>query len=280
MTGAGEAAPYVQGESYYDRTVAGNRAMKTRALIATHHKTGTAWMIGTFRSICRTLDIPFLIGKSRAEFKKASAPVVIFHAQGFRNQRQLLKDPDARIFHLIRDPRDVIISGMRFHREAKEDWLHVPQEKFGGLSYQEKLNALPSDRDRYLLEMNHVQTIDNMMTWNYHMTNSFECKYEDLICDTDMKLFPEIARHLGFSESEMDFCRDDFWRQHIFGGMSQEKLIRKKHIRSGTARQWPKIFDREMGQEFLRCHGAALRKLGYEADNSWIDMLPDRHESA
>ncbi|HEX4160548.1 MAG TPA: sulfotransferase domain-containing protein [Rhizomicrobium sp.] len=252
--------------------------MNRRALVATHHKTGTTWMIATFREISRRLDIPYLnaVSKPKAEIRKTTTPLILFHGHGFKGHSKLLADTEVRIFHLIRDPRDVVISGMRFHRVARETWLHNPKNKFDGLSYQAKLNSLPTDRERYLFEMKHVRSIGHMMNWDYGLPNCFTCKYEDLICDTDTEMFAKIASHLGFSDGEVDICRECFWRHHIFGGMSEEKLNRKRHVRAGDARQWPAIFDREMGEEFMRCHGEALVRLGYEVDDSWIGSLPSR----
>lgn len=63
-----------------------------------------------------------------------------------------LSDCSYRGLHLIRDPRDVILSGMHYHLRAPEKWLHDPEPDYGGLSYQEKLNSLDGD-GRLFLEM-------------------------------------------------------------------------------------------------------------------------------
>jgi hypothetical protein len=180
-----------------------DEGMKHRALIATHHKTGTAWMTSTFRDICSHLKIRFvnLHVEQIDSFSEAAPPIVLIHTHGFSKMSWLLEGERDRIFHLIRDPRDVIISGMHFHLVAKEPWLHVPKRKFGGLSYQVKLNNLFDDKQRYLFEMQNTRTIHEMLRWDYDRPRSFECRYEELIEDLRSNLFFRIATHLGFSDS-------------------------------------------------------------------------------
>jgi hypothetical protein len=45
---------------------------------------------------------------------------------------------------VIRDPRDVIVSGANYHCKADEPWLHIPEKRFGGLTYHQKINSLTS----------------------------------------------------------------------------------------------------------------------------------------
>jgi hypothetical protein len=70
---------------------------------------------------------------------------------------------------LIRDPRDVIVSGCFYHQSAEEAWLQVPQRRLGGLSYQEKLRSYASFDDQLLFEMENpgVHTIRQMLEWGY-----------------------------------------------------------------------------------------------------------------
>ena len=252
--------------------------MERCAVVATHHKTGTVWMNTTFRAICEALGIPFaLIDLNTAvDPESCVAPMVFADSHSsFRHCRWMLADPRFRIFHLIRDPRDVIISGMHYHRTSKERWLFVPRAEFGGMDYQTKLNSLATDSERYLFEMANCgqKTLRRMLGWNYRRANGFECKYEDLVQDVDMSLFTRIATHLGFCEDELEVCRDVFWRNAMFGGKARRKG-RIHHIRSGEKGQWRTVFDRCLGEEFINRFGDALVKLGYEEDNSWVGCLP------
>jgi len=248
------------------------------AVIATHHKTGSVWMTTTFRAICAKLDMPFVnIGlETKIEADRCIPPVAFSDSHAsFRHCRWILNHENVRIFHLIRDPRDVVISGMHYHRTSSEKWLFTPRDKFGGETYQAKLNRLPTEHERYVFEMDFAggNTIRRMAGWNYGKSNSFECRYEDLIRDFEGDLFVKIAAHLGYGEGELDLCRKTFWDLAIFGGKSRRRH-EIRHVRSGETGQWQGVFDRSLGEEFVARFGDVLVRLGYEQDNMWVGRLP------
>src|SRR5205807_6273285 len=118
---------------------------RCRAIIATHHKTGTAWMSKVFNAVADRLSVPIL-SQSRKSSPQIPLPVILFNNHSdFSSADWILRDPDSRIFHLIRDPRDVIISAMHYHKTARESWLHRAKAKFGQKTYQEELNSLRDD---------------------------------------------------------------------------------------------------------------------------------------
>jgi len=260
--------------------------MNRRAIVSMHHKTGTKWMSQTFRAVSRDLGIDFHFFPARKQaLGELVAPCIIVdrHAVWFTEEKRasekLIGD---RIFHLIRDPRDVVISGMHYHRKSEEPQLHKTRDEFGGLTYQQKINSLPDDHSRYLFEMDNTagKTIRSMLAWDYSKLESFEVKYEDLIEDTETSLFAEISAHLGFSGDEITQCRDAFWRNSLFGTDVKKKSwkpdLKQTHVRSGRKRQWEKSFDKPLARAFLERFPDALVKLGYERDNAWINALPEQ----
>jgi hypothetical protein len=165
---------------------------------------------------------------------------------------------------------------MHYHLLANEKWLHRPQDRLGGKTLQQGLNALATERERYLFEMTYglPQNLANMVSWDKSLPNSVECRYEDMIADVEGTRFRETARHLGFDAREIPVCAEAFWKQSIFGGKADRKSA---HVRSGAARQWPSVFDRSLAIAFEEQHGAALVTLGYERDSSWIDTVPENN---
>lgn len=249
--------------------------MNCYAVIATHHKTGTVWMRNVFRDIAQELGIRFVyVGKKVPQPGKFAPPAIFLndHAN-FASMPWLLHGESSRILHVVRDPRDVLISAMHYHRVANERWLHNPRKAFGGLSYQMKLNSLPDDMSRYRFELMHsaARTVKEMCRWNYGASNCMECRYEDLVADRDMKLFMEIIRHLGFAPAEMQTCHAAFRRNFLVGEQPHSSSI---HLRAGKARQWEQTFDRDLAALFIRQLGDALISLGYEQDSSWAEKLP------
>ncbi|MGD0191539.1 MAG: sulfotransferase domain-containing protein [Rhizomicrobium sp.] len=249
--------------------------MESCAIIATHHKTGTVWMDTIFRRIGKALGLRFVnikksVGLAR---ENLTVPSIIFNDHSeFKNCSWLLEHPSSRILHLIRDPRDIVLSAMNYHRTATERWLHKRRREFDGQSYQEKLNSLPDDRSRYMFEMNNSaqRIIQDMRRWDYGRANSIECRYEELVDDVDLVKFDMILSHLGFDTRELDACHDIIRKNSLFGAVTEKK---RGHIRSGQARQWEARFDGELAAEFLSRFGDVLIELGYETDNSWADAL-------
>jgi hypothetical protein len=243
------------------------------ALVATHHKTGSVWMRTVFKSIARETGLPFVnLSKGGTFDSRRQPPAIVFSDHSdFSLCAWLLDDPRTRILHVIRDPRDVIISAMHYHRQAKEVWLHEPRKALRGLTYQQKLNRLPDNRARYLFEMDRsaMRVIRDMEKWDSARPSSLECKYEDLIADEQMELASRILVHLGF-EAELETCRQVFWKNSLFGEL---KGSQSTHIRSGAMRQWPEIFDGRLAAAFIKKFPDALVRLGYERDNSWVDAL-------
>ena len=87
--------------------------------IGTHHKTGTIWMRKVFRAIANEQGIPFMQcyrAKRLVDLAETGPHIVVNWSSSL--PQQLLDMPEARFLHIIRDPRDVLLSGMRYHRIA------------------------------------------------------------------------------------------------------------------------------------------------------------------
>lgn len=254
--------------------------MNRIAVVATHHKAGTVWMNHTFRMIGEALGIRVVHTAAPPPLESAerTAPLIFCAAHADAGGYPgLFDDAEVRVLHLIRDPRDILISSMHYHCRADEKWLLRANPELGGRSYREALTALPTERERYAFEMAHstATNLAELLDWNYGRANSFECRYEDLIRDTERRLFSRIAAHLGFSKEELPVCRRIFWRHAIFGGKAERKRQGKiAHVRSGEPEQWRSVFDRSLGEAFLAQFDDALVRLGYETDASWLDRLP------
>ena len=85
--------------------------------------------------------------KKLAEAAQTGPQIIVNWSSSF--PQPLMKLDHARFLHIIRDPRDVLLSGMRYHRIAplgNEKFLREKRDEWGGKNYQDHLNALPDDR--------------------------------------------------------------------------------------------------------------------------------------
>ncbi len=246
--------------------------MKYNLVVATHHKTGTVWMDGVFKAIAADLGVRFIDYQAELanldEFLREPF-VLLNHDSDFRTQPGLLERNDVRILHLIRDPRDILISAMHYHKRAKEGWLHEPAPRYLGTTYQRALLSKPSKFDQYVFEMENTtaNTLRDLRQWSYGRPNCFEARYEHLRGDTGFAYWRRIMAVLGLDESEQQSATRHFWQNSLFGGLSR---LGNRHIRSGAVAQWKREFTVRLGYAFLERFPGLLQMLKYEPDPRWI----------
>jgi hypothetical protein len=244
-------------------------------VVATHHKTGTVWMASVFKAIARKLRmnyVDFWENYGRLE-PLLKAPFVVFNYDSkFLQHAALLRREDVRILHLIRDPRDVLISAMHYHKSSDEPWLHEPAPPSNDDTYQRRLNSFPTAFEQYMFELENStgRTIQDMLDWQYGRGNCMDVRYEDLFQDRAMALWTSIVRFLGFDEHELEHCRECFWSHSLFG---EAPGANRRHARSGEVAQWKREFTPELAQAFIDRFPDALQMLGYEADDGWVGRL-------
>lgn len=250
--------------------------MKSNVVVATHHKTGTVWMATVFKDIakgCRASYIDFWANFDRIESKLVPPFILMNHDSQFMQHEGMLSRGDTRILHLIRDPRDVLISATHYHRTAAEPWLHRV-EPGQSQTYQQRLNALETSLERYVFELDHASgaTLDGMLDWHYDRPNCREVRYEDLRLDDTMEAWTGIVEFLGFETAEIDLCRKSFWNHSLFGNLARANRV---HIRSGDVAQWKREFTPDLARAFVDRFPDILQVTGYEEDDSWIERLSD-----
>ncbi|MBA86287.1 hypothetical protein ACSSNL_07440 [Thalassobius sp. S69A] len=249
--------------------------------VGTHHKTGTIWMQQVFKALAAALDLPKFSMWKRALKRIPDQGFVLGTNWDSAFPADLMARDDVLFLHIIRDPRDVLLSGARYHETApatKEDWLHEPRADFDGLTYQQKLLSIADPEERILFEMEHkhAETLQQMLDWDYANPNSIEWRYEDLIADTDCALFRAALTRLGLSPDQVETGVRAFWDNSLFGGMAdpaQRKAVVAGHVSSGAARQWPDRMSRRVAQAYAERFGADLITLGYEKDTKWLEAL-------
>lgn len=252
--------------------------------IGTHHKTGTVWMRRVFNFFTDRRDIPRIrVSGPRDEgaIPADGRAVVVSWDSAF--SPELLARSDLRGLHMIRDPRDVLISGLRYHQIAPpsgEKWLHAPRSDLGGSSYQQHLRTRRTLHDRFIFEMEnmHADTLASMLAWDYGRTNFRELRYEELIADRDCSQFSDHLDFLGLTGEDKETALDCYWQNSLFGGMAKREDRPRRvslHIQSGETAQWVDRLPRSVARAYADRHGQALIDLGYETGTDWVARCPE-----
>lgn len=255
----------------------------SKIAIVTHHKTGTVWLNNVFRKISNKFGIQCKFvnnysGSTSREMLSSPDRAVFLNGSG-KCPVELSGREDALIIHMIRDPRDVLVSGMHYHcnhtpgqtNGSKEPFLHSKRPRLSGKSYQEHLNSLPHEDDKYRFEMRmkHTATLREMTSWDYELANSVEWRYEDLINDTECQRFRSAITPFARDQDELDGMVKVFFANSLFG-KSKKTASEGGHVRSGKARQWPKSLSNDILTLYAERHGEDLIRLNYEVDKDWV----------
>ena len=217
------------------------------------------------RAVARYYGLTFQM--TRQEFIRRDCDVFV----EYMSRLDFGKLPECVGSHMIRDPRDIIISGYFYHLWTKEEWALVPRSELGNISYQQYLNGMNKE-EGLLAEMEGTshEVLTEMAKWDYGNSQIYEIKYEEMILDEE-KVFREMFKHYGFHEDAVNIAvgiADKF----SFKNKSKRKFKLSKgksHLRSGRAKQWESIFEDVHKQRFKELYGDLLIKLGYEENNDW-----------
>ena len=268
-------------------------SLQTPICLFCYHKAGTVLLTKVFGEICAANNWQFISLMGKQEKIPENYDVILFaHSLIDLSQVQV---PFIGV-HLVRDPRDIIVSGYLYHSRTTEPWcvnkdfsleppISFPQvpysqehrsedwkinylKSLNKCSYQEHL-LHSSQEDGLLFEMNNYGswTIESMQQWNYNQDNILEIKFEDIMNDYD-STFQGIFSHLGFSQSQAKHLLKIAIR-HDLGRKSSKEIQGIKHVSKIKTSKWGDYFKEEHKRYFLNNFGDILIDLGYEASIDW-----------
>lgn len=204
---------------------------------------------------------------------------------------------DFRGVHLIRDPRDVIVSGYYSHLKTH------PTNKWNELAEFRKKLASVDLYEGLFLEMDFVAPhLNDMFLWNYNNPNILELRFEEITTNPDWaatfeflglwsesdsgselkyellktlnklnnrNLFPSQFQNLKIPIHRLLKLPEQNSFKKLSGGRSKGDSNEDSHYRKGVSGEWKEVFSEEHKNYFKKQFPGLLEKLRYESDDQW-----------
>jgi hypothetical protein len=270
-----------------------------------HHRCGTSWITQILAALARTLNRQYLethLARTEtavATLLRETGTEVFSWTNAYGPMLGGL--PPFRGFHVVRDPRDQVVSAYFSHRHS-----HVFDESWPDLeSLREQLADLPFAEGLLVELLRSGWTLRNMADWDYARPDVLEVRLESL-ADEPYAGWVEIAGFLGILDEQPASLRGSITRvgrqlaARAAGGLGQADWLRgsrvpveevlgivwqhrfsvlsgrergehdiENHYRSGVAGDWRRYFGPEHVEAFKELHNDLLIRLGYEATADW-----------
>jgi len=239
-------------------------AERPKLIHCCYHKVGTTWFSRVLRDVAATHGMRFAIGHEY--------PAI--HRLEHDRDIDVFVDPGCHVeldaigpfvgSHMLRDPRDVVVSAYFYHRWTQETWANIPMAQYRNMTYREYLNAVDQD-EGIATEIERAEFwVRQMLRWNYSDPRILEIRYEDIRVN-ERETFRALFTHYGFHDAAVErSCR--IAARYTFdrraGGPGT-------HLRSGAVGEWRDYFRSFHKDLFKKRYPTALERLGYEKDENW-----------
>ncbi len=156
-------------------------------------------------------------------------------------------------FHVIRDPRDILISQYFSHKDShlSAPWLTAERAVLRRLSFAGGID--------YLIEesMLFEELMSTLLCWDFCDERVYEARFEDLTRN------PFAVFHAALSFCKIDISNKalrDILSRHTFRRM---KAKNSQHYRSGKIGQWMQLLTNSQVVKFQQRFGQVLDHTGY-----------------
>jgi len=227
-----------------------------------HHKAGTVW----FRRVLLDLAVPYGLRYRSGTGRPVTGDTdIAFFTNTRRFDRSVTGPRRFRGSHVVRDPRDLIVSGYEYHLVTKEAWALEPDDAYGGRSYQDHLRSLDEHRGISAeIEWFLAATAVEMRQWDYGQSEFLELRLEDVLAD-EHGSFDRLFRWYEFDDRAIERGHGIVERRSRRSGGA-----RKSHpIRSSTPGEWIDRLSADHIDSVKRGLGTLLVDLGYETGPDW-----------
>ena len=161
-----------------------------------HHRCATTWTVTLIQALSRELDLR-MAQEDRYEKLPADLEKIDFltHGNATDGIVQLLAGKEYRAFHVIRDPRDILVSSYFSDKYSH----YVYSQQFA--QFRERLDTMAFDEGLHLELERRTAEFEAMAHWNYHNPRVYETRYEVLTTAPYVE-FSKILSFLGIPMPE------------------------------------------------------------------------------
>lgn len=200
---------------------------------------------------------------------------------------------DFKGIHLIRDPRDVIVSGYYSHLKT-----HPTEKRPDILEFRNKIKDLPLDVGIQMEMDFSSERLRDMETWSYDNPSILELRFEEFTQKpnwnevfsflnltssktssyhwkklinklNNKKLLPFRFEEINIPSEVLNQIPEKFAFKKLSGGRETGEIATNSHYRKGKAGQWREAFNEEHKVYFKEKFPQLLETLGYETDADW-----------
>lgn len=273
-----------------------------------HHKCATMTLNAIIGGICKRLGLRFEAVFDETRFsgdlnQYVRERQIEFLSYGNADIEFVRQLPRHKGFHIIRDPRDIVVSAYfsHLHSHSTSQWreLENHRTRLKSMSLQDGLAAEIKFRGR---------SFDHMARWNYDQPDILEIRFEDFIRSNYDSMI-RIISFLGLLDSDAhqfqyrlaglyrDFAallgRKLDWRQparlgpdklyvpelltitwrnsfHFKSqGRAEGEVDERSHYRKGKSGDWSEYFDDTHKELFKTLYPGLVPQLHYHPDDNW-----------
>lgn len=239
-----------------------------------HHKCGTNWILQVMTDVCAAEGLTLVNHDEAVWFHNGDILAYRrehpFDFWSYTNADYTFVRPlDTIGFHVVRDPRDVIVSGYFSHLATHPDTAW-PRLRY----YRPYLQTLDK-HDGLMCEMEFSGIyLQQMLLWEYGAkTSILELRFEDMIAQP-VASFERVLTHMGFMPARVSrLMLEEILERHSFknlsGGRAPGEEDATSHYRRGQPGDWRNHLDAEHIAYFKSLYNPLLLKLGYETREDW-----------
>ncbi len=261
-----------------------------------HHRCATTWTVTLIVALSRELKLR-VASEDRYEKLPSNLERVGFltHSNATDGIVQQLASVEYRAFHVVRDPRDILVSSYFSDKYSH----YVYGQQFA--QFREQLGAMAFAEGLRLELERRTAEFEALAGWNYHNPRVYETRYEDLTT-APFEQFSKILEFLGIPMPESGMANRaaraklaaNKWLHRVdmsvpVGGIPPQWLRalldqnsfqniagrqkgqedQKSHYRKGVAGDWVNYLTGANKDFFKARWGQLVVDLGYEKDLNW-----------